>query len=96
MKRIPLRILGKKENGFDYKLLIKNILSVPVNPQVGLTVDEIRKAVRIMDLIDKSKDKLELEDADYDYLKNRIETNKFAIAHKDIIEFVDDILEAGK
>ena len=97
MKTIPLKVLGKKEDGlFDYKLIIKNILSVPSNPQVGLTVEDIRKAVRVMDLVDMSKDKLELEDADYDYLKQRVENNKFGIAHKSIVTFIDDILGAVK
>ena len=97
-KIIELKKLGQEnEPGqLDYAAMIRVIIQSPTNPQQGLTVEDVRKAVRVLDALDKSKDKLELEDADYEVLKTKLDAFKFGFAHKNIITFVDDILKAGK
>lgn len=93
MKTIELKKLGNKgeDGAIDYKELIQMIVQLPTDPRVGLGVEEIRKAVRILDLLDESKKTLTLEDADYNVLKEKLSNHKFGIAHKNIIVFVDDI-----
>ena len=96
MKIIELKILGEKGKvGFlDYKSLIRTIVQVPSDTRQGLSVDEVRKSVRVLDALDEAKDKLTLEDADYNLLRTKVNDFKFAFAHKNIVAFVDDILKA--
>ena len=96
-KTIELKILGNEKSGkFNYSELIRAIIQSPTNPQQGLTVEDVRKAVRVLDALDIAKDKLELEDADYEVLKTKVENFKFGIAHKNIVTFIDDILAVGE
>lgn len=96
-KTIELKIIGDKKSGiFNYSELIRAIVQSPTNPQQGLTVEDVRKAVRVLDALDKSKGKLELEDADYEILKTKLENFKFGIAHKNLLTFIDDILAVGE
>lgn len=97
-KVIKLKKLGKEgESGqLDYAAMIRVIIQSPTNPQQGLTVEEIRKSVRVLEALDKAKGKLELEDADYDVLKTKVENFRFGLAHKDILTFIDDIIAVGE
>ena len=92
MKEIKLKILGKgTKEQLDYKTLIKTIAQTPGNAQAGLSLDEVRKGVRILEALEKATDILKLEDEDYKLLCEKLETFKFGLAHKNIIEFADDI-----
>ena len=95
-KVIELKKLGKDNELIDYAALIRMITQLPTDPRQGLTVEDIRKAVRILDALDKAKGKLELEDADYEVLKTKVENYKFGFAHKNLLTFIDDILSAEK
>ena len=96
MKKIILKKLGNEgESGvLYYKEMIKNLLQFPQDAQKGFTVDEIRANLRILEALEKSDTELTLEDADHEKLKTIIESAKFGMAHKNIVEFVDDIKQA--
>lgn len=95
MKEIKLKILDTGElTQLDYKELIKSMIATPSNPRAGLTLDEVRKGVRVLGVLENSKEVLTLEDADYNLLVKKLDTFKFGTAHKNIIEFADDIKEA--
>lgn len=84
---------GNKES-FDYKKLIKNIVSVPTDPRAGVKIDEINKGLKILNKLDELKDgviELQLEDAEWVHLKQKVKNFSWWAVHKDIKMFNDDI-----
>lgn len=95
MREIELKVLERGQpTQLDYKALIQTIISTPANPQAGLLLDEVRRGVRVLNIVEKADGVLKLEDADHTYLEKKLKTFKFAKAHKNIIEFADDIKNA--
>lgn len=65
------------------------------SPTNSITVDEIRKRVRILDLVENSTDgTLVLEDSDYAFLNRLIQSFPFSVANKDLLSIIDTITEA--
>lgn len=90
MKRITIR------NGDNVKSvdIFRNVLSVN---QQGMSIDDIRKRIRILDVIDELDESdtfMDLEDLDYLTLKNAIQTQKWVIADRNLLRIIDDVLEA--
>ena len=95
MKSVPLKIVNVNEDtDLDYKVELRIILATPEDRQAGATVEEMRSAIRVLDALDALDENakvLELEDADYSYLQNRVENARFAMVHPAIVQFVDDV-----
>ena len=90
MKEIILKILDEesKVNKLSYKEIILTILKTPTKD--GLTIEDIRQSVKIIEKIEPAKEAVQFEDAEYNYLKKKINAFKWAIPHKNIITFIDD------
>jgi hypothetical protein len=70
----------------------------PTNPQGGADIDEIRKSIRVLNVLDEigqDAEVLELEDSDYEYMQTKVSASKFTFADAAIVQFVDDVTEAG-
>ena len=95
MKKIILKNI-ETEPKMNYRESLMTIIKTPMNPREGISIDEMRKSVKLLDLIEikKDEDEVELEDADYDFLKKKVESFKFAFANKIVLQFIDDILLA--
>ena len=95
MKSVPLKVVEvNEENKLDYKNEIRTILSTPEDQQAGATIDEMRLAIRVLDVLDaldENADVMELEDADYSYLQGRVQNARFGMVHPAIVQFIDDI-----
>lgn len=63
----------------------------------GMSVAAVRSAVRILDALDAQRDKthLALEDADYDYLRARLERTTFTVASSGVVALIDAIESAS-
>jgi hypothetical protein len=84
-----------KRQQFDDVTILKTVLQQPSDPRVGLQLAEIRKSLKIMDRLDLVVDgELRLEDAEWEYLKQRYSIFPFALAHSDIAELADAIENA--
>lgn len=105
MKRIALRSLpdphfplGTPEyeaNRVDYRALVEQALRIPLNRETGATIDEMRKSIRVLDALDASKDDvLSLEDADWEFLKQKVEKMPWAMVERRFVTFHDDIMQA--
>jgi len=86
---------GYEMNRLDYRDTIENAVRAPLDRQTGATIDEMRKGIRILDALDASKnDVLELEDADWDFLRAKVERLPWAFTDRRFIQFYDDIMQA--
>lgn len=100
MKIIKLKILSKDDplDKVDYKEMIEMISKSPNvdrngRPQ-GLTLDEVRKGVRILKACETATDELKLEDADYKFIFDKANKFTWAKASENIVTFMDDLQDA--
>lgn len=93
MKRIELKETTIKKDEKE-NITYKDLLNMCVNkPPQGFTVEEMRKRLRLVDVLSKAELVVDMEDADYTHMKKLVSDmdGSWAIAHKDIIDFVDYI-----
>lgn len=90
MRTIPLRCA---EN-FKTSDVIRQVIERPFQ---GISLDELRKRVRVLDAVDAAgdADALTLEDADYTTLAGAIQTMQFSMASKPLLSIIDEILNAA-
>lgn len=88
LKTVKFQAYGN-ESTLDYKALLQAILESPLDPAKGTSIGEIRKSVRVLDAIENMEETLQLEDADFDYMLERIRNAKFTSNNKVFIDFVD-------
>lgn len=80
--------MGNTED-FSYKDMLQVLMETPSDPRHGATIDEVRKSVRVLDVLEKSDKVLELEDADFEYLLQRVKGARFTANNRVFIDFVD-------
>ena len=97
MKCIPLKIVplvvDGQEGKFDYKAQIAAILRTPSNPQIGADYDEIRKSIRILDILEAAEGEIKLEDADHEYLQGRVMGARFVVIAHAVEAFIEDVID---
>ncbi len=94
MRKFELREIGK-EGAFKYRDLLKQILVLPSDKDVGMRIAEIRVCMKILD-------KLEASDAaavlltheEWAFLRHRLEVFPFNRAGHEIVTFADDLQAA--
>ena len=97
MKAVPLKkVVTTSPNGvdgeLDYKDYIKTIVAMPIEGQRGLSIEEIRSSMRVLDALDKAEgEMIDLEDQDYEYMKSRVSQARFGFASAEILQFIDDV-----
>jgi hypothetical protein len=101
MKRVPLKTLPDPRfpddaaQAVDYRVVIEQAIRVPFDRQSGATIDEMRKGIRVLDALEATEDgELNLEDADWEYLKQKIEKMPWAMVDRRFVEFYDDVTSA--
>ena len=62
-------------------------------PQGGYDITEMRKRIRVTDVIAEGGDFFEFEDADFACIKQCVESMRWGFAHKDILHFIEYIIE---
>jgi hypothetical protein len=101
MRRVPddrftAGTVEYETNMLDWKEAIKQVIRRPKDPQKGAEIEEIRKGIRVLDAIEKADPVLELEDSDWEHLREKVQVMQWAFIDKRIMTFVDDILTAGE
>ena len=62
-----------------------------VAPEKGWTVSEQKKALRVDTALDNAKETIELEDADFDYLKPKVTGMTWALKAQALVDFTEYI-----
>lgn len=90
MRTINLTITKENHNGKDIEVKTTDLIKACVNnvPQGGLSISEMIKRIRIMDLVNSaSGPEIQIEDADFDNLKIYMNAMKWTVVSKAIVEF---------
>ncbi len=91
MKKVENRKLKIPGDVEKYSDLIKVCINRPSKD--GCDISEMRKRIKVIDVIEKGGKSLEFEDADFECLKQCVKNMRWFVVHKEIIEFVDYISE---
>ena len=100
MKRIALRNLPDETQAqgsyADWADIIRQVISRPQDPQKGVDILELRAGVRVLDALGSKRapEVLELEDADWQHLKDKTLAMPWGMVDRRLLRFVDDVLEA--
>jgi len=60
----------------------------------AVTIAEMRRRLRIADIVEASNGVLKLRDADYQMLKTLFEKHQFGISHKELVDIADAVDQA--
>lgn len=99
LKNIPMTRPDGTEITLSYWVQLQSTMRMPMNPQGGADIEEVRNSIRVIDALEKAGQDaqvLELEDSDYEFLVTKISAAKYTFADPAIVQFVDDITEAGE
>ena len=91
MKSIPLRTLEDPSGDIVYAQVLREVLRRPLDPQKGADVAELRASIRVLDALDAANGTLELEDADYEHLKEKLDRMPWNVVDRRILQLVDDV-----
>ena len=99
MKTIPLKSVqltmpSGEEKTLSYWEQLQGTMRQPMNVQQGADVEELRKSIRILDVLDntdRDAEFLELEDTDHEYLVTKVTATKFTFVAPELVQFVDDV-----
>jgi hypothetical protein len=105
MKRISLKSLadprwpagsdGYEANLVSYRAVIEQAIRLPLDRQGGATIDEMRKGIRVLDALDMALDDvLVLEDADWDFLRSKVNAMPWGMVDRRLVTFYDDVMGA--
>lgn len=86
------KIVLKNEDGFDYKTILRGLLSVPSRKEDGLSLEEVRRSVKLLDKLDSAEHSILLEESDWSFVKGKVSGARYTLADKRIVEFADAIL----
>jgi len=82
-------------NRLDYRAVIEQVIRNPLDRQNGISMDEMRKGIRVLDALDAAQEGvLALEDADWEHLKAKVEHMPWGMVDRRIVQFYDDITRA--
>lgn len=87
------RELVEEKVSQTYMELIFGACNRPTNPQGGYTWNDIEKISRIEKYSKDAKpdDIIEIEDADFDFIKSRIMSNVWGTSDSKLLEFKNDL-----
>jgi hypothetical protein len=81
-------------NLVNYRTIIEQAVRLPLDRAAGASIDEMRKGIRILDALESSNGTLELEDADWDYLRLKVDRMPWAQTDRRFVQFYDDVMGA--
>lgn len=95
MRRIQLKVVPVDgENDLSYKEHLVTLAEIPMDQQKGVGIEEMRKSVRLLDKIEQAPEEgfIDLEDADFEFLKQKLEKVTFKRTSRELLQFLDDVL----
>ena len=80
----------------DYIDCIKVVTRAPLNPQLGISIEEMRKSLRVLDALEgkQAGDLLALEDEDHAHLCEKVRVARWRLVDERIVRFSLAVLDA--
>lgn len=97
MKVIELKVLeGTDVAGNNPRLVYKDTLTELLSGggTDGLSIGDVRKSMKVLEVIESSNGELWLEDDLHSHMMMRLESIKYSKVFKNLIQFMDDMQHA--
>ncbi len=78
----------------DYKKQLIQMANLPIGAQGGVSVADMRTAIKIVDKLEVATDSIELEDAEHEFLNARVQAWPWRRAHKIYLDFCEAVDKA--
>jgi hypothetical protein len=96
MKRIPLKTLPDARIGdIVYQDVLREVVRRPLDPQKGADIPEMRQSIRVLDALESANGMLELEDSDYEHLKEKLLKMPWNVVDRRLVQLIDDVVGAS-
>jgi hypothetical protein len=93
MKRIAMKVYEGTDGQAEIRSaeILRNVVRQPLDRREGITIDEMRKSLRVLDAIDAANGTLELEDADWQLLHDKMVAMTWGVVDKRLVELYDAV-----
>src|SRR4030095_6591706 len=92
MKKIPLKTLPDPRLGdIVYQDVLGEAVRPPLDVQRGASIEEMRQSIRVLDAIDAANGTLDLEDSDYQHLKQKLAAMQWNVVDRRLVQLVEDV-----
>jgi len=101
VKSIPLKSLPDERfpndpaGTIEYAQVLRDVVRRPLNPQAGVNIAEMRQSLRVLDAIEAASGTLELEDADYAHLTEKLAAMQWSVVDRRILQLIEDVSAAS-
>jgi len=89
MKELTNKNVSLGNDAVSYSQIISDICNAPRDG--GVTVQQMSRWIRILDVVEKGGDSLSFEDNDFSFLIAEVEAFRFGAVSRGIAEFVADL-----
>lgn len=96
LKTVPFTTDNGTEARLDYRAELRGLLRGPKRGTDGMDLDEMRKAIALLDKLDGDADVVLVEDEQHAFLVSRIDAMRWAVAHRVVLDFIDAVKNAPK
>lgn len=87
---------GGQEIDFDYKRELTTVAGAPMPGSQGFTVADMRQALAVTAKLAEANGVVELNEDEWQFLKPRVEAQRWAVADQIIVDFVAAVTGATK
>jgi hypothetical protein len=95
VKKIILKTLPDARLGdIDYKVVLTEVVRRPLDPQRGVSIQEMRESLKVLDALESANGTLELEDSDYEHLLQKLTAMPWNVVDRRLVQLVDDVTSA--
>jgi len=96
MKKLKLKSFNIEQGEDKLEVRYIDLLKSAVNTgkEGGFSPSEMKERLRILEVLDKSKDELKIEDADAKILAGLVKDQKFVIVHQGFVDYAEEVESA--
>lgn len=92
-KNVETSMIKEGEKIVKYGDLIVACLDTP--PKGGFDIQEMKRRMRILDVVEKGGEEFSFEDADIETLKKCVSSMKWAVFHREVLAFCEAVDSIG-
>lgn len=78
----------------DYAALIRNVANRPPAMAAGITPDQMQLILKVLEALDKSAEQIDLEDTQWEWVRDRVNDFPWPQAHVELAEFIKAVRDA--
>ncbi len=96
-KIVPLINLRGEKIKFSYRDYLLSAVVLPMDGR-SADIDETRRSIRLLEVLEKTEKTapgVDFEDADYEFLCQKVKAMRFQWNDRVFVNFVDDVINAG-